>query len=113
MLTKISARTFQLGIAAIEIIETSWTPAVASQVLSPQWLTGDVRTHISWLLKNEIEAEPQRPIGKTPTILLANGMELTRNAGNFRKLPSPPCAVTPLNVAASLVLTFKRYLGMF
>jgi uncharacterized protein YjbI with pentapeptide repeats len=30
------------------------------RLLSPQWLTGDVRTHLFWLLKNEIEAGPKR-----------------------------------------------------
>jgi uncharacterized protein YjbI with pentapeptide repeats len=31
-----------------------------ARLLAPQWLTFDVRAHILWLLKTEIEAEPQR-----------------------------------------------------
>ena len=30
------------------------------RLLAPQWLTHEVRTHLLWLLKREIEAEPER-----------------------------------------------------
>jgi uncharacterized protein YjbI with pentapeptide repeats len=31
-----------------------------SRLLAPQWLTQEVRTHLLWLLKGEIETEPER-----------------------------------------------------